>query len=126
MDCFEVVNKINNYNYPTTGENTGNIPLIACKKYDNGIAKYVDKEEFNGDFITIIKHRDATAGYCFHHNGKIAVNASVYVIQLKQNINLNINLDINSLFLSVQLCPNHLDSESLKSNFLNKEVYIYI
>ena len=124
-DVFEIVKKNINYNYSTSGENTGNIPLIACKKLDKGIAKYVDKEEYEGDVLTIVKHRDATAGYTFHHKAKLAWNNSVVVIKLKNN--KNINLDMNSKLLTVQLCPNHLETESLKQNFLNeKELYIYI
>ena len=121
---FEIVNKNIDYKYSSQGENTGNVPLIACKKLDRGIAKYVDKEEYEGDVLTIVKHRDATAGYCYHHKGKISWNGSVCVIKLKDNIKLD--LDMNAKLLTLQLCPNHLEDESLKTNFLNeKYVYLY-
>ena len=124
-DMFETVKKKINYNYSTLGKNIGNVPLIACKKLDNGIARYVDKEEYEGDVLTVVKHRDATAGYVFNHNGKIAWNGSIYVIKLKQNKILN--LDLNAKLMTIQLCPNHLEVENLKNNFLDeKEIYLYL
>ena len=119
---FEMTHKTINYKYSTQGENTGNIPLFACKKLDNGIAKYVDKPEYEGDVLVVVKHRNATAGYTFHYNGPLAYNSSCFVIKPKKLI----NLDINAMLLTIQLCPNHSQIESLRTDFLDeRKCWIY-
>jgi len=122
---FEIVKKNINYKYSSQGEDTGNIPFIATKKLNRGIAKYVDKEEYEGDVLTVCNQRNSTAGYTFHHKGKIAWESiTIFVIKLKNGVNLN--LDINAKLLTLQLCPNHLNDERLISNFLDeKYVYLY-
>ena len=124
-DWFEIIKKKIDYKYSSLGDNVGNIPLLNCAKNNKSIVRYVDKEEYEGDIISVVKDRDATAGYCYHHNGKLAWSIHIYVIQLKQNKVLN--LDINAKLLTLQLCPNHLENERLNSNFLNeKYCYLYI
>ena len=111
-DRFQLVNKRVNYKYSTTGDNTGDIPLFACKKLDNGIAKYVDKEEYEGDVITVVHHRDATCGYSFHYTGKLAWNGSVYVIEPKEEYKNKLNLDYIAKYITLVISPNHAESES--------------
>ncbi len=114
---FNIVNKTNNYKYSTQGDNTGDIPLFACKKLDNGIAKYVDKEEYEGNVIIVVHHRDATCGYSFHYNGKLAWNPSCYVIEPKEEFK-NIDLDYVAKYLTLTIAPNHLESEHFNKDYL--------
>lgn len=121
---FKQVKKIKNYKYSTREtENSGNIPLFACKKLDRGIARYVDNYEYEGNVLVVVHHRDATCGYTFHHNGKLAWNNSCYVIE---QIEDKLNLDITAELLTLQISPCHLESESFScSELLDREIYVY-
>lgn len=122
-DIFEEVKKTTNYKYSTTDTSlTGDVPLYACKKLDNGIACYVPNAEAEGHYLVVIHHRDATCGYCFENNGPLAWNSSCFVY----NPIKEIDLKINSILLTTQISPSHLESEHFTSKeFLNKIVYIY-
>ena len=121
---FNVVNKKANYKYSTQGKESGNIPLFACKKLDNGIAKHVDKEEYEGDVIIVVHHRDATCGYSFHYNGKLAWNQSCYVIEPKEEFK-GIDMDYIAKYLTLTISPNHLESEHFNKEYLMNFVIEY-
>ena len=123
---FEIVKKNVNYKYSSVGDDIGDVPFIATKKTNKGIARYVDNPEYEGDVLSICNQRDATAGYTFHHKGKIAWEAiTIWIIKLKQGKILD--LDINAELLTLQLCPNHKNEEKLLKDFLDKKyVYLYI
>ena len=122
-DYFNLVKKTKNYKYKTTDKNSGDIPLFACKKLNNGIARYVKDEEYEGDIIAVIHHRDATCGYSFHYNGKLAWNTSVFIIEPKEELRSKINLDYIADYLTLTISPNHTQDESFtKDQLMNFKI----
>ena len=120
---FNLVKKTKNYKYKTTDKSSGDIPLFACKKLDNGIARYVENEEYEGDIIAVVHHRDATCGYSFHYSGKLAWNTSIFIIELKEELRSKINLDYIADYLTLTISPNHTQDESFtKDELMNFEI----
>ena len=82
---------------PSNYDKEGEYPLIAAKKTNNGIVKYIDKYSFdtnNETFMTLVKNGDGGSGYCFLYKGKIAISSSVYLLKPLKNIDLNENVKI--------------------------------
>lgn len=123
-DYFIEVKKTHNYNYKTTDENTGNVPLYGCKKYDNGIAGYVSKPEYEqtDGVLVIVKSRDATCGYTNVCYTNLAWNSFCLVYR---PINSNTNLTICARLLTLQLSPNHIDADRFTSSELNDR-FVYL
>ena len=75
--------------------------MIAAKKINHGIVKYIDKYSIdtkNQEYITLVKNGDGGCGTCFIHSGKIALSSSVYLLKP-----ININLKINVQLINLQL-----------------------
>ena len=125
---FRPVKKIHNYNYKTTNlppkDGQHSVPMFACKKLDNGIAGYVEHEEYTGDVIVIVKSRNATCGYAFHHSGKLAWSSFNLVIEPIHPMT-NEELEQYATYMSQQLAPNHTDKEAFNmSELMNKTLSV--
>ncbi len=62
-------------------------------------------------------HRDATCGYSFHYNGKLAWNPSCYVIEPKEEFK-DMDLDYIAKYIILTIAPNHLESEHFNKDYL--------
>ena len=129
-DIFEEVKKVKNYNYKTTGlpqkpSEYINVPIFGCKKLDNGITGYVEKEEYEGNVLVVVRTRDSTCGYTFHHNGKLAWTSG-FCIVIKPKITMSEEiLDSFAVQMTMQLAPNHTNSESFNvKELMEKEILV--
>ena len=125
---FRPVKKIHNYNYKTTNlpirDEKYTVPMFACKKLDNGIAGYVEHEEYEGNVIVIVKSRNATCGYSFHYSGKLAWSSFNLVIE-PINPMTNDELDLYAQYMTNQLAPNHTNKESFSiDELMDKTILI--
>ena len=100
MDYFELIKfKSIQSNYNVSGI----YPLIAAKKINNGIVKYIDKYSIdtkNQEYITLVKNGDGGCGTCFIHSGKIALSSSVYLLKPIQKLDLKMNVILMTLQLT--------------------------
>lgn len=121
-EYFECVTKNKNYSYTTTSlPKDGKVPLFACKKLDNGVAGYVENEEYEGDVIVCINSMDSTCGYSYHYNGKLAWTNFCIVIRPTKNI----NMDICAKYMTIQVAPNHTKLEKFnKKSLMDKYIFI--
>ena len=80
-DLFEIIGRGKTSSVLTLKD--GKYPLISCTGHNNGIMRFIDKYDYDGDYITVASDGDATSGYCFVQHGKFAVYSNVLVLKPK-------------------------------------------
>ena len=73
--------------------------------------------------LVVVRTRDATCGYTFHHNGKLAWTSG-FCIVIKPKIEMSEEtLDSFAVQMTMQLAPNHTNSESFNAEqLMEKEI----
>ena len=82
-DLFEIIGRGKTSTISTLKD--GKYPLISCTGHNNGIVRFVDKYDYDGDYITIASNGDATAGYSFVQHGKFITTAGVLLLKPKDS-----------------------------------------
>ena len=126
-DVFKIVKRTVNHTYQTTISSNGSVPLFGCKSTNYGISSYVDEEEYEGDVLVIVNRRNGCCGYTWHYNGKLAWNDMCHVYELNEKYKDKVNLDITAMLLTIQISPQHNDTDRFKKEeLMDREYYLYI
>ena len=81
-ELFEVAGRgvTENANLPD-----GPYPLLSCSSQNNGIIHYVNRYDYDGDFISV--PFTGSVGYCFAQKGKLTLShGQVVLLKLKENM----------------------------------------
>ena len=101
----------------------GDYPLISSSSNNNGIIKYINHFDYDGDYITVA--RSGSVGASFYQNGKFSIDTSVKILQPKENN--NIGLYILALLLNWYLPQKYSYTNKITNQkLLNEEVNIPI
>ena len=95
--------------------------LISTGQYNNGIIKYVEQYEYDGennDYLTIAMY--GTTGSCFYQKCKFIVNHNVRVLQPKENN--KISLHIWAMMINYYLTQKYSYSNGLSIDKLLNEL----
>lgn len=125
-DIFEIPDKQKSH-YTHEQSEDGSYPLIGAAKTNNGNVGYLNTYDYENTY-TIVKDGDGAAGYMFYHPYKFSKVPTVYILNLKMQIqNLNDFNEISLPLISLQLHQMFSHSVKItKTNFDNLEVFIYI
>ena len=75
-DIFESAGRGSHHSYNDL--NDGEYPFIALSSDHNGVVKYVDFYDFDGEYVSV-----STFGHCFVQRGKFAIKDELCLLRLK-------------------------------------------
>ena len=118
-DYFEIIktNKI----FQIQSSNEGEYPLIGSSSMNNGVLKYINHYDYDGDYISVA--RTGSTGSTFYQSGKFSIDT--YIKLLKPLENNNISLHIWSMMMNHFLQKKYSYSSTITNSKLLDEV-IYI
>ena len=101
----------------------GDYPLISSSSNNNGIIKYINHFDYDGDYITVA--RSGSVGSSFYQNSKFSIDTSVKILQPKENN--SIDLYILAVLLNWYLPQKYSYINKITNQkLLNEEVNIPI
>jgi len=106
-------------------KNSGIYPLISTSSQNNGIIKYIDTYDYDGEnneYLTIAT--TGTSGSCFYQKYKFSVTThKIFIITPKKNN--KINLHLWALMINYYLPKKYSYSNGISiDKLLNEEIYI--
>ena len=117
-ELFKKAGKGKNHSYKELP--TGTIPIIGNSSSNNGIVKFVNYHDFDGDYITVSS--DGSVGYCFAQHGNFAVVDVVNVLQLRYEYkNIESCLTLLAYIMTLYFTKSHNYNDKLYNTRLMKE-----
>ena len=100
---------------------SGDYPLISAGATNNGIIKYINHYDYEGEYLTVA--RTGTAGATFYQNGRFSICTACKLLKpLKTN---NLNLKLVALLLNYYLTKKYTYSNTIVNNKLLNEIIYY-
>ena len=100
---------------------SGKYPLISAGATNNGIIKYINHYDYEGEYLTVA--RTGTAGATFYQNGRFSICTACKLLKpLKTN---NLNLKLVALLLNYYLTKKYTYSNTIVNNKLLNEIINY-
>ena len=100
---------------------SGEYPLISAGATNNGIIKYINHYDYEGEYLTVA--RTGTAGATFYQNGRFSICTACKLLKpLKTN---NLNLKLVALLLNYYLTKKYTYSNTIVNNKLLNEIIYY-
>lgn len=125
-DIFCLEEKSINYKFKSEENelDSGIYPLISARKINNGIMRYVDNYEYDGDYITVASQGDGGAGYCFVQHDKFACGACIHVLKCI-NAEFIDRLDELAFIMTTTFSNEYSHAKSLsKTRLMNETLFI--
>ena len=125
-DYFDIVKPKKIFKISQTED--GEYPLISSTSLNNGITKYINDYSIElNECLTIA--RNGSVGYCFYQTGKFGITTDIIIIKLKENLNLNsdLNLDLKlfSVLTTYYLTKKYNYSNKISIDKLKNEIINY-
>ena len=100
---------------------SGEYPLISAGATNDGIIKYINHYDYEGEYLTVA--RSGTAGTTFYQNGRFSICTACKLLKpLKTN---NLNLKLVALLLNYYLTKKYTYSNTIVNNKLLNEIIYY-
>ena len=100
---------------------SGDYPLISAGATNNGIIKYINHYDYEGEYLTVA--RTGTTGATFYQNGRFSICTACKLLKpLKTN---NLNLKLVALLLNYYLTKKYTYSNTIVNNKLLNEIIYY-
>ena len=106
----------------------GEYPLISYKSVNNGILKYIDTYKYDGinhKYITVA--RNGSVGYSFYRPYKFNTTANVYVLEIKNEIDIDptiISLILTNILSKKYSYTNKLTKDKLMNETINIPMFV--
>jgi predicted RNA methylase len=68
--------------------NEGMYPLVSSSMKNNGVVKYINEYDLDGEYLVVSCAREPNTGFTSYHKGKFSVTSCVKVLKPKNNIDI--------------------------------------